>query len=502
MISNPSPPEATTARRARDLGTLRQALDAAEASVVVVRGVPGSGKSALVRSATEGLATLFHVCPPLPDPDQRRLLRRGMERWAATVAPPGDGDPPPPPRTPDAKTARDARPGPVPASISNDTPPPDWATLFARAEQLLGRREGRPGVLVLDDAHRLSDARSRFLTPLRAALTRSRDAGVQWHVVLVAPADILADFDEPAAPVSAASIRVGPLPFTSALPRLPGSKPADLVRAYAVFGGLPAVLSQLDPSQGLMTNLRRLVLDPGGPLHTYGMSMLERWVQRPSRYAAILTGLATGEREWGDVQTSVSDLTASGQVAPYLKRLQDLGWVEARRSLDARPRSRNRRYRIVEPLLAFWFGLAQLCEWDLARARDLPASRLRALIDAQADAVFRDICRQHMIYAAVATLGRNARECGSLWGPGYEFPAAGILTSGAAFYGAAYFGEVPPPSLLADMDASVRETRYGFGREVRLRIVFTARRPPAELSRAVARRDDAALITLSDMIAA
>ena len=71
---------------------------------------------------------------------------------------------------------------------------------------------------------------------------------------------------------------------------------------------------------------------------------------------------------------------------------------------------------------------------------------------------------------------------------------SGILTSGAAFYGTASWPDAADPARLRRLDAGVRETRYGFGRENRLRMVFTAAATP-QLSRAAARRHDVVLVT-------
>ncbi len=100
-----------------------------------------------------------------------------------------------------------------------------------------------------------------------------------------------------------------------------------------------------------------------------------------------------------------------------------------------------------------------------------------------------------MAHDAMETLGANARESGSLWTNEYEIPAAGILTSGAAFYGACFWtapqrGDDP----LGPLDKAARETRYGFGREHRLRILFTSTPPPRWLERAVMRGEQAMLL--------
>ena len=72
-----------------------------------------------------------------------------------------------------------------------------------------------------------------------------------------------------------------------------------------------------------------------------------------------------------------------------------------------------------------------------------------------------------------------------------------MLATGAPFYGtvAGDASGVGSRALVA-LDAQMRETRYGFGRERRLRIVFLAGEAPPDLLREVARRDDAAVVGL------
>lgn len=105
-----------------------------------------------------------------------------------------------------------------------------------------------------------------------------------------------------------------------------------------------------------------------------------------------------------------------------------------------------------------------------------------------------------MTYDAMEEFGANARECGSLWGPGYELPVAGVLGNGTPFYGQVVpLGAEAGSSALAAMDAQIRETRYGFGRERRLRILFCGGSVSPSLLREVARRDDAALVELDSL---
>lgn len=445
--------------RRRELGTLRSLFDRPDPVLAHVTGPPGIGKSALVARAVADLPHVRAACPPLPDPDIRAAARRAAE--PLLHGPEEDG-----------------------------APPPSWAELARRLREATGREE-RPRILVLDDAHRLAEARSEVEEPLRRLLQPGR--GTPLHLVLVGRAPGLPEL---AGREPDAVLRLRPLPFRDALPLLPGRDAVERIRAYGTFGGMPAHLRHLDTDVTPGTNVRRLALTPGGPLARAGLDLLERTLQTPARYVAILAVLARGESEWRDVHAGVRDLTSSGQVAPYLRRLEEMGLVEVRRSLDAPPRSRSRRYRILDPFVAFWFRFL-LPALDRAGARDatdLLSEVIRPELDDHMAHVFPEVCRQYMERDVMELLAANARETGSLWGDGYDLPVAGILASGVPFYGTARWGEAPGPALLTLLDRAIRETRYGFGRELRLRAVFSPSRFPRRLERLVASRQDGILV--------
>jgi hypothetical protein len=447
--------------RRRELGALRSLFDRTEPVHVRLTGPRGMGKTALAARAVEDIPHVRVSCPPLPDPDIRAHAVGAVSR-------------------------RIEDPDTLPA----DAPPPSWAELL-RALRRHAARQPRPWVLVLDDAHRLTEARARVDGPL-LRLLEDRD-GPPLHLLLVGREPGLPGLEGRRPELH---LSLGPLSFRAALPRLPGRDPVARLRAYAVFGGTPAHLRHLDPGTTVATNLRHAVLEAGAPLARTGLDLLEPGLQRPARYAAILRTLARGEAEWGTIHAGVRDLTASGQVAPYLRRLEALGLVEVRRSLDAAPDSRSRRYRIRDPFVAFWFRflLPELDRLGSGEGRALLGEVVRPDLDAHAATVFPEVCRQFMANDVMEYLAVNAREVGSLWGDGYDLEVAGILSSGIPFYGRAPWRRPPRPTLLAHLDQQIRETRYGFGREVRLRAVFSPHGFPRTLERRVASRRDGILV--------
>jgi AAA+ ATPase superfamily predicted ATPase len=446
--------------RTRELGRLRSLLDRREASFVHVSGVRGVGKTALLERVLEDYPALHFRCAPRADEAQQACLWQALGTRMASL----------------------------------DGPPGDWAALLNAALTLA--EPGRSAfVIVLDDAYRLVHGRSRISDAVARTLRQARAEDRTFHIVTVSHTSAPMDAERLAG-MFGGEVHVEPLSFRAALPFLPGTTPRDFIRSYGTFGGIPNVLRAVDQSVTLSTNIRNLLLEPGATLADAGRDWIERDVQNPTRYYAVLSALAEGETDWATVHGGVPDLTTSGQVAPYLHRLEELGLVRTRRSLDAGPRSRSRRYRMSDPFLAFWHRFV------LPRLHDMRGDSTSYLNDAirpsrddHTQNVFAEICRQFMAHDALGVFGSNARESGSLWGSGYEIDSAGILGSGAAFYGNCFWRQVTDGGgTLTALDEAIRENRYGFGREHRQRILFTARPLPRALEREVARRHNASII--------
>jgi hypothetical protein len=309
---------------------------------------------------------------------------------------------------------------------------------------------------------------------------------------------------EELSPAPVETVTVEPLPLRAAAPLLPGSRPLDKLEAYAVLGGLPRVLNRIDRGVTTGTNLRRLILHPSGSLSEAGADFLERDLQTPPRYNAIMLALSRGETDWGGVHAGVPDLSRSGQVAPYIARLAQLGLVVGRRSLDASAASRSTRYAIADPFLAFWFRFVLPYRHGLRESEsDYHARVIRPGMADHLQRIFPAVCRQHMRFDAIETMGANARENGSLWGTDYDLPIAGLLTSGAAYYGTcAWSYDERSAAPIAEIEHGMRESRYGFGRERRVRLVFTGLPAPRSLRREVARNREALLIDADALLGA
>jgi len=374
---------------------------------------------------------------------------------------------------------------------------PDWEAFWSRWVEAAARRPAVPWII--DDAGSLPAAAWRALVNGWARV-RGQAAPVRL-VLVVGPGDTHDRLDGlPHDRLSAA-----PPPAWRWVDRLPGWSAPDRIRAASIFGAQERFAHLLDPSRSLGRNVRSAVLSPDSALASEPLERLRTAVQRPERYLRILEALATGATEWGEIRRGVGGLTTSGQLGPYLRTLEELGLVEGARSLDASPRTRARRYRIVDPWVAFWFACV-LPAWHRLGVVDSRTlwSEVSGRLDVHVERTLPTLVREWLrTSATLPHLRSTAREVGGLWGEGYEIDVAGTLMNGAIVYGwTRWAREGFDRGEVALRREQLRRTRYGFGRERRLRL-FVQRDPPDhDLTRVDARDPDVLVLSVRDLVEA
>jgi uncharacterized protein len=168
------------------------------------------------------------------------------------------------------------------------------------------------------------------------------------------------------------SLRLLPFPPAELRHFLPGWEPADLIRAWAVFGGVPYYLAALDPQASLADNIERVVLRPDALLREEPRFLLGQHSElRDERvYFSILRAIAAGRTRRAEIADRVGRSSdATGQL---LDRLIEMGLVRRVHPVTvANPeRSRTVRFAIDDPFLRFWFTFVQPFESRLHSRAD------------------------------------------------------------------------------------------------------------------------------------
>ncbi len=130
----------------------------------------------------------------------------------------------------------------------------------------------------------------------------------------------------------------------------PSWKAEDLVRLYAVFGGVPGYLVEIDSSRDLWSNLRSLVLSRRARFLDEAKHLLKEELREVHRYFTVLEAIARGATTYGEI--SSKSRVSSEALSKYLSVLEDMGIVEKRYPILGAGRA---RYYVRDHFLRFWF---------------------------------------------------------------------------------------------------------------------------------------------------
>ncbi len=216
------------------------------------------------------------------------------------------------------------------------------------------------------------------------------------------------------------SLRLQPFPFNELRGFLPRWSSEDIVRAYAVFGGMPYYLDMLDTTATLAENIERHVLAPDGLLRQEPRFLFAQHsdLREESVYFSILRAIAAGRTRRNEIASRIerSD-SATGQL---LDRLMEMNLVRRVHPVTVANPDRTKlvRFAIEDPFLRFWFAFVRPYEGRLHRRADA-RKHLRGLVMPSLDRfvsrpVFEQVCQSwlhdHLGAATVGWWWGNVKE--------------------------------------------------------------------------------------------
>ena len=142
---------------------------------------------------------------------------------------------------------------------------------------------------------------------------------------------------------------------------------------YGVFGGTPRYLADIDQSQTVAENATRLLLDPGGEVRLLVETALEQeeGLRDVAKYRAILHAVARGQTKRNEIAARAG-LPVDGALRDKLDRLVDLGYLETRQNVDAKPNAAA-RYGVADAAFRFY---ERFVEANRSRLERLPAAQV------------------------------------------------------------------------------------------------------------------------------
>lgn len=200
---------------------------------------------------------------------------------------------------------------------------------------------------------------------------------------------------------------------------------------YFICGGIPLYLRYFDPRRSVLQNIAQALLSEQAPLYREPDFLLREELREVESYYMILMALAGGSLPSREISRR-SGIGNRG-LHYYLDQLASLGYIGKHYPLTTeKPKARDVRYRLLDPLLRFWFHFIYPHTSLIVQAGpQLAATRLiQPQLDAYFGHCFETLCREALpaLYEQEGVF--SAFEIGSYWNTATQIDVVGVRQDG------------------------------------------------------------------------
>ncbi len=178
----------------------------------------------------------------------------------------------------------------------------------------------------------------------------------------------------------------------------PNFSTLDKIRAFAVFGGLPYYLSQIDDRLTIKENICRLIIDESARFAYEVPMILKSELRSIQEYQSVLQAIHSGSTKLSQID-SKSKINDTAKTSKYVKKLIELEIIEKEYKFLEDPNSKNHLYRIGNNFIAFYYHFI----WKNQTARimmdpdDFYDQCIDPTLDEYVSLRFERICQQYLI---------------------------------------------------------------------------------------------------------
>lgn len=202
-----------------------------------------------------------------------------------------------------------------------------------------------------------------------------------------------------------------------------------LIETYAVLGGLPYYLVSVDPALDLLSNIRKSILAPAGPLFNEIPLQLHLELQGMDVriYMRVLQAISQGAHTPQEIVQAVG--LHDKNISHHLRTLQELGLVLAREPLERSPQKKRwARYGLSDPFQTFWqrYVEPRRSELEIGAAQEAVWQTIRMELPQITAPIWEQIARAHLFSQSRQHGLPPVSEVGSWWNRGAQLDVVGI----------------------------------------------------------------------------
>lgn len=133
----------------------------------------------------------------------------------------------------------------------------------------------------------------------------------------------------------------------------PEKTPYEKIASYAVFGGSPYVLEQLDNDATLRDNIKKLLMPETSILRSYIENVMLREIQKTFD-SRILEVIGNGKKKYTEIRNLLSN-PETGLLDKQLKILLEMETIQKTQPINRRNDKKKQFYEMTDNLMRFYF---------------------------------------------------------------------------------------------------------------------------------------------------
>ena len=172
----------------------------------------------------------------------------------------------------------------------------------------------------------------------------------------------------------------------------------DKIRAYAIFGGLPYYLAQIDDNISLKENICRLIVEESSRFSNEVEMILNTELRSIQEYQSVLLAIASGGTKLSTID-SKSHINSTDKTSKYIKKLLSMEIIEKEYRFKDKPTSKKHIYRIKNNFIAFYYEFIwkNLSSRTIMDPHDFYNSFIHDNLEDFVSLRFESICQQFLI---------------------------------------------------------------------------------------------------------
>ena len=209
-------------------------------------------------------------------------------------------------------------------------------------------------------------------------------------------------------------ISLGELNYLEASLFYPQRSLREKITLYAVFGGIPMILSMIDPHLSVEENIRSLLLERTGFARSYTEDVLYAELKNSGGAYSVITRIGNGRKSFSQLRACLEDEESRNSLDYTLEQLQKSDFIEKKQPINIKDSRRKRFYELKSNMLRFHLSYIEKNPSTIATPAFLE-KYIMPSINAFVSYRFEDIVRQWFLIQVERGIRKDIINIGTYW---------------------------------------------------------------------------------------